>query len=47
MGFARNVADSLIIMADGVVVESGSPTEVMTNPTHERSRRFIDSIRNH
>jgi polar amino acid transport system ATP-binding protein len=45
MGFARDVADSLVIMADGVVIESGTPSEVMTNPTHERSRRFIDSIR--
>ena len=45
MGFARDVADSLVIMADGMVVESGSPTEVMTNPQHERSRRFIESIR--
>ncbi len=45
MGFARDVADSLVIMADGMVIESGSPADVMTNPQHERSRRFIESIR--
>ncbi len=45
MGFARDVADSLVLMADGLVVESGPPAEVMANPTQERSRRFIDSIR--
>lgn len=45
MGFARDVADSLVLMADGVVVESGPPNDVMTNPQHERSRRFIESIR--
>jgi len=45
MGFARDAADTLVLMADGVVVESGTPQEVLTNPRHERSRRFIDSIR--
>jgi polar amino acid transport system ATP-binding protein len=45
MGFARDVADSLVLMADGIVVESGPPNDVMTNPQHERSRRFIESIR--
>ncbi len=45
MGFARDVADSLVLMADGVVVEQGPPREVMANPQHERSRRFIESIR--
>lgn len=45
MGFARDVADSLVLMADGCVVETGPPREVMSNPRHERSRRFIESIR--
>jgi polar amino acid transport system ATP-binding protein len=45
MGFARDVADSLVLMADGVVVEAGAPNDVLANPQHERTRRFIESIR--
>src|SRR6188472_1143911 len=37
MGFAREVADQLVFMDDGVVVESGPPREVLANPKHERT----------
>ncbi|TFD72325.1 amino acid ABC transporter ATP-binding protein [Cryobacterium gelidum] len=44
MGFAREVADSLVFMDGGVVVESGVPTEVLTNPQHERTRAFLSKV---
>ena len=40
MGFAREVGDALVFMDDGVVVESGHPREVLTNPQHERTQRL-------
>lgn len=45
MSFARDVADSLVLMVDGSVVERGAPRDVMSNPQNERSRRFIASIK--
>lgn len=44
MGFAREVGDSLVFMDDGVVVESGSPREVLGNPQHERTRGFLSKV---
>jgi polar amino acid transport system ATP-binding protein len=44
MGFAREVADNLVFMADGVVVEQGNPTEVITNPQHERTQAFLRRV---
>ena len=44
MGFAREVADSLVFMDGGVVVESGEPREVLTNPQHERTRSFLSKV---
>ncbi|TFB68489.1 amino acid ABC transporter ATP-binding protein [Cryobacterium sp. Hz9] len=44
MGFAREVADSLVFMDGGVVVESGVPTEVLANPQHERTRAFLSKV---
>ncbi|HEX7210512.1 MAG TPA: amino acid ABC transporter ATP-binding protein, partial [Propionibacteriaceae bacterium] len=41
MGFAREVADQLVFMDDGVVVESGPPREVLANPKHERTKAFL------
>src|ERR1700727_2492958 len=41
MGFAREVADTVVFMDAGVVVESGKPTEVLSNPQHERTRAFL------
>ncbi|QNG18621.1 amino acid ABC transporter ATP-binding protein [Rhodococcus triatomae] len=44
MGFAREVADRLVFMDGGVVVESGDPREVMSTPTHERTRAFLSNL---
>ena len=41
MGFAREVADQLVFMDDGVIVETGPPREVLGNPAHERTRAFL------
>ncbi|WP_285734852.1 amino acid ABC transporter ATP-binding protein [Nocardiopsis sp. ATB16-24] len=44
MGFAREVGDSLVFMDDGVVVESGSPAEVLSDPRHERTQAFLSKV---
>jgi polar amino acid transport system ATP-binding protein len=44
MGFAREVGDSLIFMDDGLVVEAGSPREVLANPRHERTKAFLSKV---
>ncbi|HEU0206915.1 MAG TPA: amino acid ABC transporter ATP-binding protein [Pseudolysinimonas sp.] len=44
MGFAREVADSLVFMDGGVVVESGDPREVLSNPQHGRTRAFLSKV---
>jgi polar amino acid transport system ATP-binding protein len=41
MGFAREVADRVVFMDAGVVVESGQPADVLSNPQHERTRAFL------
>ncbi|MEO6503580.1 MAG: amino acid ABC transporter ATP-binding protein [Jatrophihabitantaceae bacterium] len=44
MGFAREVADSLVFMDAGVVVEAGKPREVLANPQHERTKAFLSKV---
>ncbi|WP_406092427.1 amino acid ABC transporter ATP-binding protein [Kitasatospora purpeofusca] len=44
MGFAREVGDALVFMDGGVVVESGTPREVLSNPQHERTRAFLSKV---
>ena len=44
MGFARDVADHLIFMDDGYIVETGRPVEVLSNPQHARTRSFLSRI---
>jgi polar amino acid transport system ATP-binding protein len=44
MGFAREVADAVVFMDDGVVVESGRPDQVISNPRHERTRAFLSKV---
>jgi polar amino acid transport system ATP-binding protein len=44
MGFAREVADSVVFMDDGVVVESGLPGDVLGNPRHERTKAFLSKV---
>ncbi len=45
MGFARDVADRVVFMDGGVVVEEGPPSEVISNPQHERTRSFLKRMR--
>ncbi|MEV8339185.1 amino acid ABC transporter ATP-binding protein [Leucobacter sp. NPDC077196] len=44
MGFAREVADKLVFMDGGVVVESGDPAEVLANPQRERTKAFLSKV---
>jgi polar amino acid transport system ATP-binding protein len=44
MGFAREVADTVVFMDDGVVVESGNPRAVLTAPQHERTHSFLSKV---
>jgi ABC-type polar amino acid transport system ATPase subunit len=47
MGFARNAADRVLFMDEGVIVEQGSPAEIFASPRHERTRAFIGQIQRH
>ncbi|MDQ0757343.1 amino acid ABC transporter ATP-binding protein [Arthrobacter sp. B3I4] len=44
MGFAREVADTLVFMDEGVVVEAGPPRQVLGNPQHERTKAFLSKV---
>ncbi|MCP4747511.1 MAG: amino acid ABC transporter ATP-binding protein [Desulfobacteraceae bacterium] len=44
MGFAREVADRVIFMDDGAIVEVGTPEHFFKNPTHERTKLFLSQI---
>jgi polar amino acid transport system ATP-binding protein len=44
MGFAREVADELVFMDAGVVVEHGAPRDVLGNPQHERTKAFLSKV---
>lgn len=44
MGFAREVADSVIYMHDGKIIEIGHPLEIFKNPKEQRTKEFLDSI---
>ena len=46
MGFAKNVSDKIIFMADGVVEEAGSPKDVLENPKSEKLIHFLSSVNN-
>ena len=47
MGFARAAADRLVFIDEGVIIETGLPEEVFTNPQEERTRDFFDKILSH
>jgi ABC-type polar amino acid transport system ATPase subunit len=47
MGFARNAADRVLFMDEGVIVEEGSPARIFEAPAHERTRAFIGQIQRH
>ena len=44
IGFAREVGDSLVFMDGGVIVESGKPREVLSNPREERTKSFLSKV---
>ena len=44
MGFARDVADHVVFMDEGVIVEEGSPADVLENPRNERTKRFLGLV---
>jgi len=45
IGFARSVADRVIMMDEGEIIEDGTPDEFFANPRHDRTRRFLESVR--
>ncbi len=47
MGFARDVADQVVFMDQGVIVEQGSPKQVIERPREERTKRFLGQVRDH
>jgi polar amino acid transport system ATP-binding protein len=47
MGFARNAADRVLFMDQGVIVEEGAPAMIFESPTHQRTRAFISRIQRH
>ena len=47
MGFARNAADRVVFMDEGLIVEQGPPAAIFETPTHERTRAFIGQIQRH
>ena len=44
MGFARDVADKVVFMDDGVILEEGKPNDIFNNPSHERTKKFLARI---
>ncbi|ACZ08729.1 Arginine transport ATP-binding protein ArtM [Sebaldella termitidis] len=44
MGFAKEVCKRVIFMAEGKIVEEGAPDDIFTNPKHERTRNFLESV---
>jgi polar amino acid transport system ATP-binding protein len=44
MGFARDVADRVIFMADGLIVEQNTPAALFANPTQARTRDFLARV---
>jgi polar amino acid transport system ATP-binding protein len=44
IGFARQVADHVVFMVDGAVVETGPPSQVLDNPGHQRTKQFLAKV---
>ena len=45
MQFAREVADEVVFMADGYIVEQGTPEDIFNNPQQERTKQFLTRVR--
>jgi polar amino acid transport system ATP-binding protein len=44
MGFARQVGDRILMLEKGTIIEEGSPTELLRNPRHASTQRFLSSL---
>jgi general L-amino acid transport system ATP-binding protein len=44
MGFARAVANRMVLFDEGVIIEQGPPRQIFEDPQHERTRRFLSQI---
>ena len=44
MGFAREVADRILFMSDGIIAEQGTPEEVFDHPQNPRTQRFLECV---
>jgi polar amino acid transport system ATP-binding protein len=44
MGFARDVADTVVFMDEGQIVEQGTPEQIFTNPQEPRTRSFLSKV---
>lgn len=44
MGFAKEVADRVVVLSDGYIIEEGPPSVIFTNPKHERTRNFLRKV---
>ena len=44
IGFAREVADTVVFMDDGRIVEAGAPTAIIDNPTNSRTKAFLSKV---
>ena len=42
--FAREVADRILFMDDGVIIEEGKPEQIFTNPQNDRTRKFLELL---
>jgi ABC-type polar amino acid transport system ATPase subunit len=45
MGFARDVADRVIVLGDGSIIEDRPPAEIFSNPQHEQTKALIERYR--
>ncbi|MDT7668228.1 MAG: polar amino acid transport system ATP-binding protein, partial [Pseudonocardiales bacterium] len=44
MHFAQDVSDRIVVMADGRIIEQGPPSQVLTAPSNERTKRFLRAV---
>ena len=44
MGFAKDVSDKVIFMADGYVIEEGSPQQIFQSPTHQKNAKLLSRV---
>ena len=44
MGFAKEVADKVLFMEDGIIYEEGTPKDIFENPKEQRTREFLSKV---